>query len=180
MEKQLVKWVCRLLTPIVAPHEETHRMKINKKGQLVRKDLTPAGYKALSVYKLVFQGKHTRFVVQTVNRSAKGGIAGFLVPQKRCVGCNVLLGKRDLSEDAQVCRTCLPRKHEVARALDARNAALHAERQAAWLTCQACVGMQAETLAPDRVPCSNVDCGNFFRRTRLDMDIEDLAPKLIK
>lgn len=201
IEKQLVKWVCRLLTPIVAPEENaksklafkdgkmvleqydagkesTKRTVVNKNGKEVQKDLTPPGYKSLKVYKMIFEGEHTKHRVQTVNRSLNGSITGFLVPQHRCVECRALMTKLDQGH-SKLCRTCVKSVDEILVKQRVQHQALEKEQREAWLRCQACVGMQAETLAEERVPCTNLDCDNFFRRTRLDMDIEDLCKKLI-
>jgi len=165
IEKQMMKPLCKIFTPVLAPNEMT--FKYNKKGERV--DLRDNEWKALTAYKKLFTGEHTQhiFLPPTMDY----GIGKFLnkTSHRRCYKCSTRIDATKL-----LCPRCEPTHNQSARIELTQKVQIAEQRyNAAWTRCQRCVG---NLHSP--VLCENMDCDNFFHRQATIVDLEDIYKQI--
>lgn len=117
---------------------------------------------------------HMRHIVH--RKAASFGIGKFVVVLPKCLGCGVSISaaRSAGSESApQICRHC--NYTDVVDRFETKKKECEQKSQAAWDICRKCQGGGF-----GKVTCSNLDCGNFFHRERMLMDIEDVEKDLQK
>lgn len=161
IEKQIMKPLCKIFTPLLAPDECT--FKYNAKGE--RKDKTLKEYKNLTAYKALFTGSH----MQVLNKktSVRGSLSGFITKSTRCIACKS-------PSETPVCMSCTGKGLAPAIYIQEMNKqrVLEQKYTEAWTQCQRCVGSMIKS-----VECGNMDCGNFFRREAVKKDLEKQCKK---
>jgi DNA polymerase delta subunit 1 len=165
LTRQLMKPLLRVFTPILAPSEKLK--KINKKGDKV--PLTDKELEPLTAYKVLFTGPHMTSMVQKVSQTSVEGIAKFTVIIPKCLYCGVQMR----ASTEPLCRNCAPHKESVKATLEDEMTEYEGKYADCWGECARCVGTTHK--AED---CSNQDCDNFFARTKVQIDMEDLMKKL--
>lgn len=168
IEKQLLKPLCKIFTPVLAPNETTH--KYNRKGERIDKTLND--YKELTAYKVLFEGPHMHAIrVLPIDRTV--GIMSMFKqstkPVKRkCYKCTTIIPVSRL-----LCNTCSANRQHVKIELEQELEKAQYDHDYAWLKCKVCVkGITDEKM------CGNMDCDNFFHRQVVITDLEDVIDKL--
>ena len=110
---------------------------------------------------------HMKHVIQKKVRSF--GIGKFVVVLPKCLGCGISIPAAQ--NGASVCSNC--NTEEVKARLQSKHESCLERSNAAWDICRKCQGGGF-----GKVTCSNLDCGNFFHRERMLMDIEDVQKDL--
>ncbi len=164
IENQMMKPLLRIFTPILAPHEKLK--KYNSKGDKV--PLNQKELEALTAYKVLFTGPHMRQMVQKVPQT--GGIMKFVKRRRRCLACNC-----DHDGQGGVCKYCEDNAQGTERMLMDGMKEFEEVQAKCLRTCQECV---KDLTLEEFPPCSNNDCDNFYRREKVQVDIEDLGDKL--
>ena len=162
IEKQMLKPLIKIFTPLLAPNECT--FKYNTKGE--RKDKTLKEYKALTAYKTLFTGPHMRILNKKT--AVVGGMAGFIQKTSRCISCKAPSKK-------PVCMTCTQNGLAPAIYMEemAKQRDLEKKYNEYWTQCQRCTGTMIKS-----VECGNQDCGNFFRREAVKKDLKKQCEKV--
>ena len=154
-----------LLRPFTAVYEPERCAEI--KSNMPEKKL-----RTFKAVQKLFQGKHTRRRVQKVSSSI--GLGAWAVVRPKCLGCGLPINAvKDGSANAAVCRSCAPNIAGITMQYQQKMDVEQAKYADYWRECQECVGSHVKV-----VTCANVNCHNFFRRTKVIIDIEDLAKKL--
>jgi DNA polymerase delta subunit 1 len=174
IEKQMMKPLCRIFTPILAPTEIT--FKRNKKGE--KKEKTLKEWQALTAYKTLFTGKHTLKLSRgsfTASQSSFG-IAKFTTKVGTpCDICRALIPipAGDGNNSSIICPSCMPQKNtRLLQLIDIEDLAQQTYA-AAWTRCQRCVGSMHTA-----VVCSNLDCDNFFHREIARKELQQVTDKI--
>lgn len=179
IEKQMMKPLCKIFTPILAPKEMTFKYALKGKHKGERKDLTLKEWQSLTAYKVLFTGSHMRHSNQRVAQDNTFGIAQFITKTYRCDICNSRIVKNSDDDTEIICQRCKtvnqhriqPRIQELTDIED-----ITARRfTEAWTRCQRCVGSLHK-----QVLCGNMDCDNFFHREAVKKDLEEVTEKLAR
>ena len=103
--------------------------------------------------------------VDGANAAKKGGIMMFAVKTVQCLGC-----KTPISDKAQgnLCTRCRPREGEIYMQKAAKVAELEQSFARLWTECQRCQGSMNHD-----VLCSNCDCPIFYKRKKVQKDLQD-------
>ncbi len=113
----------------------------------------------------LFAGEHTRSI--KVVRPKTGGMMRFAKVKLSCLGC-----KSPISSGA-LCKYCLPKEKEIyLRNLDTVTQ-LERDYSSLWTECQRCMG----DICHD-VLCSNGDCPIFYRRRKVQKDLDEVTARL--
>jgi len=177
IENQLMKPLLRVFTPLLAPQNKRRTMdgsifigpkedmmKMNKGGKKVSinaKELT-----ALKAYKVLFVGDHMMSTLKPSATEGGTGIMKFAKVKTSCLRCKC-------SSVNAYCTSCKPLSRLTTIELTNKKSDLEIEQWKAWSTCQSCVGKYHTDIS-----CANKDCNNFYHRTKVLVDIEDLDKKL--
>lgn len=119
----------------------------------------------------LLNGDHTRTVVQA--SSNVGSLMKFAVKTAQCLGCRTPLPAKDAN--SAVCANCAPRLSEVYYSKLSQASAFEASYARLWTCCQRCQG----SLASD-VICTNKDCPIFFKRKRVQKDVDEAVKALAR
>lgn len=187
IENQMMKPLLRLFAAIVKPQgahkfdakgtmykpqtiEVVPMKKLNKKKKEV--SLNDKELRQTPAFKLLFVGDHMRTVIQKsakTDEAPKGSILTFVKKQRRCLSCSC-----GYTGDGATCSVCVSDAPRIKTQLEEKRTGLVEVQQSCLQTCRECVKDPEATY----VPCSNNDCDNFFRREKVQVDIEDLADRL--
>lgn len=122
----------------------------------------------------LLSGDHTRVVVKPTPKS--GGIMMFAVKKEKCMGCKTLISDKDLTGSATgapLCRSCVSRESEIyLTKLHEVNAQQDIYNKL-WTECQRCQGSFHQ-----EVLCSNRDCPIFYKRKKVQMDLQGVQESL--
>ena len=116
---------------------------------------------------VLFVGEHTRTISNPTPK--KGGIMGFVQNTKRCVGCRTPL----VDESFVTCLACRPKEADYCIRQCEKTRQAEYDFARLWTQCQACQGSLYQT-----VLCNNRDCAIFYRRKKVQMDVEDATKAL--
>jgi DNA polymerase elongation subunit (family B) len=198
IENQMMRPLLRLLTPILAPQQ--YRLakgvgknafdvllatrvgenvkKRNKKGDKV--NLNANELRGLTAYKALFVGSHMMSTIQKVNLDVKtaGTITSFAKKLDTCLNCKCgIRDKRgrngDIVDGGHLCGPCEPKRPLVHIKLQMELNHLEVKKWKTWTECQRC-----DKKLHGEVVCANKDCSNFYERTKVEVDLEDLQKKL--
>ena len=120
-------------------------------------------------------GDHTRTVCKPTPSAKAGGIMMFAVKKDKCMGCKTLIADKDKVGGSPLCVNCHPKEGEIYMAkLNEVNAHQKVFNQL-WTECQRCQG----SLHQD-VICSNRDCPIFYKRKKVQLDLQNTQDALDK
>lgn len=158
IQKQVLQACLRVFTAIWEP-ERCKEIQSNMPEKKLR---------TFKAYKRLFTGEHMMSRV-TKHNTVKSGLGNFVRTVPKCLSCGVRM-----NNDSPVCRSCGPNRIQLVYAqLQEELNFKHMQYNYYWTQCQRCQGSLHKP-----VICGNKDCGNFYRRERVIMDIEDLEKKL--
>ena len=126
----------------------------------------------------LLSGDHTRTVVKSTPTATKGGIMMFAVKSEKCMGCKTLISEKDMKSSkggAPLCADCRSKEGEIyMQKLD--NITQHQQVfSQLWTECQRCQGSYHQD-----VICSNKDCPIFYKRKKVQMDLQQAQEMLDK
>ena len=110
---------------------------------------------------VLFSGDHTRTIAMVVPK--KGGIVGFTKKRLQCLECKTVLKKGQTT----VCDNCADKEALIYQKQLVVVRGLEMDFSAAWTQCQRCQGSLHQT-----VLCSARDCPIFYKRTKVQKDLE--------
>jgi DNA polymerase delta subunit 1 len=116
-------------------------------------------------------GDHTRTVCKPTPKAKAGGIMMFAVKKEKCMGCKTLISESVGS--APLCSNCLPKESEI---YSQKLHELNSHQQLfskLWTECQRCQGSFHQP-----VICSNRDCPIFYKRTKIQIDLQSTQDAL--
>jgi DNA polymerase delta subunit 1 len=120
-------------------------------------------------------GDHTRTVCKPTPSAKAGGIMMFAVKKDKCMGCKTLIAEKDKVGGSPLCVNCHPKEGEIYMAkLNEVNSHQKVFNQL-WTECQRCQG----SLHQD-VICSNRDCPIFYKRKKVQLDLQNAQDALDK
>lgn len=110
----------------------------------------------------LLSGDHTRTVCKPTPTAKAGGIMMFAVKKSKCMGC-----KTPIPENSPLCANCTGREREIyLQKMDDVN--VHQEVYSKlWTECQRCQGSYHQD-----VICSNRDCPIFYKRKKVQIDLQ--------
>ena len=150
-----------LLRPFTAVYEP-------KRCKEIKSNMPEKKIRTFKTVQRLFQGKHTLARVQKSSNTFGIGLFAKVMP--KCLSCGV-----PMNGQGATCHSCA-QSGQIPVNLFKYQDQLN-EKQAAykdyWTECQNCIGSHTK-----EVTCANFNCHNFFRRTKVIMDIEDLEKKL--
>lgn len=120
-----------------------------------------------SVDRVLFHGEHVRSVKHVVITA--GALSKFVVKQKTCLGCKVVLHK----DQETVCEHCESDKPNILMNLTDKLRTYERVFSEAWATCQRCQGSLHQ-----EVLCSNDICPLYFRRKKVQKDLAEAQSAL--
>lgn len=120
----------------------------------------------------LLSGDHTRIVCKPTPKS--GGIMSFAVKKETCMGCKTVINsERDKVVGAPLCQNCRGRESEIyIGKLEEVNRHQEVFNQL-WTECQRCQGSFHQ-----EVICSNRDCPIFYKRKKVQLDLQDAQTAL--
>jgi DNA polymerase delta subunit 1 len=118
----------------------------------------------------LFVGDHTRAIKQVV--SANVGLAGFMVRQRRCLGCSCPI---DIKSTAALCTSCdSTKRNEIyVNQVSIRDAAFQKNKQY-WDKCAECVRESGN----DAEKCNTKDCDTLLQRAKSRKDLNEATKRL--
>jgi DNA polymerase delta subunit 1 len=124
----------------------------------------------------LLNGAHTLKVSKPVPVAKAGGIMMFAVKKEKCMGCRALIAAKDkCASGAPLCKSCGPRESLIyMEKLEVVNQSqqLHSRL---WTECQRCQGSFHQD-----VICSNRDCPIFYKRKKVQKDLQQAQEQLDK
>ncbi|KAJ1440146.1 DNA polymerase family B-domain-containing protein [Ochromonadaceae sp. CCMP2298] len=121
----------------------------------------------------LISGDHTRAVCKPTPKG--GGIMAFAVKKETCMGCRTLVAPQDKVPGTPLCRNCGGKEGEVyAAKLSEVNLHQRVFNQL-WTECQRCQGSFHQ-----EVICSNRDCPIFYKRKKVQIDLQKVQDELDK
>lgn len=125
----------------------------------------------------LFSGAHTRAIHVSTPRGT--GIMKFAKVKLSCLGCRAPIDEAELRRLGQpgtaLCRHCRPREPEVYRRVLDEASQLERSFNSLWTQCQSCMGSTVQD-----VLCSNGDCPIFYRRRKVQKDLQDAQGNLAR
>lgn len=113
----------------------------------------------------LFAGEHTRTVKVVTPKT--GGMMRFTKVRLSCLGC-----KAPITSGA-LCKYCLPKEAEIYLRNLGTVKGLEHNYSSLWTECQRCMGDVCHD-----VLCSNGDCPIFYRRRKVQKDLDDASARL--
>lgn len=120
-------------------------------------------------------GAHTRTVCKPTPTAKAGGIMQFAVKHDKCMGCKTLMDAKTRVEGSPLCIHCQSKESEI---YTSKLSELNAHQQVysqLWTECQRCQGSFHQ-----EVICSNKDCPIFYKRKKVQMDLQNVQEALDK
>ena len=122
-------------------------------------------------------GDHTRTVCKPTPTAKAGGIMMFAVKKEKCMGCKALLSDKDKENDSvsnnPLCLNCRERESDIyCQKLNEVNSQQQLFSKL-WTECQRCQGSFHQD-----VICSNRDCPIFYKRTKVQIDLQNAQESL--
>jgi DNA polymerase delta subunit 1 len=121
----------------------------------------------------LISGDHTRTVCKPT--PTKGGIMNFAVKMETCMGCRTLISPKDRVPGTPLCKNCSGKEGDIyaAKLADVNN---HQKSfNQLWTECQRCQGSFHQ-----EVICSNRDCPIFYKRKKVQIDLQKVQDELDK
>jgi DNA polymerase delta subunit 1 len=121
-------------------------------------------------------GDHTRTVCKPTPTAQKGGIMMFAVKTEKCLGCKTLISDKDIKKGgAPLCNQCKPKEGEIY--IEKLNTITQHQQvfNNLWTECQRCQGSFHQD-----VICSNKDCPIFYKRKKVQIDLQAAQEALDK
>jgi DNA polymerase delta subunit 1 len=123
----------------------------------------------------LLSGDHTRTVCKPTPTAKAGGIMMFAVKKDKCMGCKTLIADKDKVEGSPLCVNCYGREGEIYMSKLAEVNSHQQQFGQLWTECQRCQG----SLHQD-VICTNRDCPIFYKRKKVQMDLQTAQEALDK
>eukprot|EP01038_Epipyxis_sp_PR26KG_P010428 gene10428-14008_t len=123
----------------------------------------------------LISGDHTRTVCKPTPTMVAGGIMGYAVKKDKCMGCKTLIADKDKVPNSPLCRNCISKESEIyTMKLNDVNQHQQVFNQL-WTECQRCQGSFHQD-----VICSNRDCPIFYKRKKVQIDLQGAQDALDK
>lgn len=123
----------------------------------------------------LLSGDHTRTVCKPTPTAKSGGIMMFAVKKEKCMGCKTLIPEKDKMGGTPLCINCYEREGEIYMSKLAEVSAHQTVFGQLWTECQRCQG----SLHQD-VICTNRDCPIFYKRKKVQLDLQAAQESLDK
>lgn len=125
---------------------------------------------------VLLSGDHTRTVVKSTPTAKAGGIMMFAVKKEKCLGCKTLITEKDKSvPGSSLCGNCQDKEAEIYISKLNEMTSQQQLFNQLWTECQRCQGSFHQN-----VICSNRDCPIFYRRKKVQMDLQSAQEVLDK
>ncbi len=123
----------------------------------------------------LLSGDHTRTVCKPTPTAQKGGIMMFAVKSEKCLGCKVLISAKDTASGRPLCSNCRSKEGEIY--IDKLSSVTEHQHvfNKLWTECQRCQGSFHQD-----VICSNRDCPIFYKRKKVQIDLQAAQEALDK
>lgn len=121
----------------------------------------------------LISGDHTRTVCKPTPKG--GGIMNFAVKKETCMGCRTLVSPSDKIPGTPLCKNCGPKEGEIYAAKLAEVNTHQKVFNQLWTECQRCQGSFHQ-----EVICSNRDCPIFYKRKKVQIDLQKVQDELDK
>ena len=123
----------------------------------------------------IISGDHTRAICRITPSASAGGIMNFAVKRETCMSCKTLIAPKDKVANSPLCANCQGKEAEVyCSKLEALNLQQQSFNQL-WTECQRCQGSFHQ-----EVICSNRDCPIFYKRKKVQIDLQAAQQALDK
>eukprot|EP01035_Chromulina_nebulosa_P020984 gene20984-27193_t len=123
----------------------------------------------------LLNGDHTRIVCKPTPVAKAGGIMMFAVKKEKCLGCKSLISSDEKVEGKLLCMNCRNKESDIYLSkLFEVNVQQKVFNQL-WTECQRCQGSFHQS-----VICSNRDCPIFYKRKKVQMDLQNVQETLEK
>lgn len=104
----------------------------------------------------------------------------FAVKKEKCMGCKTLLSEKDIAaaggnSASPLCMSCKPRESEIYLSKLGEVNTHQETFNKLWTECQRCQGSFHQD-----VICSNRDCPIFYKRKKIQMDLQSVQEQLDK
>lgn len=123
----------------------------------------------------LLSGDHTRTVCKPTPTAKAGGIMMFAVKKDKCMGCKTLIADKDKVEGSPLCVNCYAKEDEIYLTKLADVNLHQSTYNSLWTECQRCQGSFHQ-----EVICSNKDCPIFYKRKKVQMDLQQAQEALDK
>ena len=123
----------------------------------------------------LINGDHTRSICRLTPSAKAGGIMNFAVKKETCMSCKTLIAEKDKVKGLPLCVNCIHKESEVyiSKLQDVNQ---HQKMfNALWTECQRCQGSFHQ-----EVICSNRDCPIFYKRKKVQIDLQSAQEQLDK
>ncbi|GJQ12626.1 hypothetical protein GpartN1_g4417.t1 [Galdieria partita] len=117
----------------------------------------------------LFEGEHTRSI--TVTTPSTGGIMRFTKVSVTCLGCRTPISETESKQP--LCKYCKANEASIYEKILCNVREYERQYAMLWTQCQRCMG----SICQD-VLCSNSDCPIFYRRRKVQKDLEDASKQL--
>lgn len=121
----------------------------------------------------LISGDHTRTVCKPTPKG--GGIMNFAVKKETCMGCRTLVSPQDKIPGTPLCKNCGGKEGEIYAAKLAEVNMHQKVFNQLWTECQRCQGSFHQ-----EVICSNRDCPIFYKRKKVQIDLQKVQDELDK
>lgn len=133
--------------------------------------------------KELLSGDHTRSILVSTPTIASGGIMKFAKVRLSCLGCKAPLGKEDMPEGSgdtslnrtPLCKHCRSKEAEIYQKSLLVVNELESSYGALWTQCQRCQGSLHQ-----EVLCTSRDCPIFYRRKKVQKDLNEAQGHLLR
>lgn len=115
----------------------------------------------------LLKGDHTRTVCKPTPVAKAGGIMTFAVKRDKCMGCKTLISEKDKVEGSPLCVNCYDREAEIYLHKLADVNEHQKVYSQLWTECQHCQGSFHQD-----VICTNKDCPIFYKRKKVQIDLQ--------
>ena len=99
----------------------------------------------------------------------------FAVKKDKCMGCKTLIADKDKVEGSPLCVNCYAKEDEIYLTKLADVNLHQSTYNSLWTECQRCQGSFHQ-----EVICSNKDCPIFYKRKKVQMDLQQAQEALDK
>lgn len=123
----------------------------------------------------LISGDHTRTVRKPTPTSIVGGIMSFAVKKETCMGCKTLIALKDKMSGTPLCRNCCEKESDI---YNNKLSEVNLHQQVfnqLWTECQRCQGSFHQD-----VICTNRDCPIFYKRKKVQIDLQAAQDALDK
>lgn len=127
----------------------------------------------------LISGDHTRVICKPTPRNVGGGkpnsLIGFAVKKETCMNCKTLISDKNKVKGSPLCTNCISKEAEVYHGKVTELNNYQTIYNQLWTECQRCQGSFHQ-----EVICSNRDCPIFYKRKKVQIDLQDIQESIDK